>query len=346
MEQLSVDSPAEILCEALQEKIDGKTKPLGALGVLEKLALKIGQIQNSLTPRLNNPHIVVFAGDHGIVTEGVSAYPQDVTYQMVMNFVNGGAAINVFCRQNQIQLKVVDSGVNFDFDPRTDIIHAKISKGTRSFLSEKAMTRQQCEQAIKKGADIVSSIAREECNVIGFGDMGIGNTSAASILMSQICQIPIADCIGRGSGLDDEQLNKKIIVCRQAIANHNKGYDDPVDLLATFGGFEIAMICGAILQAAQHKMVVLVDGFISSAAYLVAYSINQNIKEYAVFCHQSDEAGHAKMLEFLDVQPVLKLNMRLGEGTGAAIAYPLLQSAVHFLNEMASFESAGVSGKE
>jgi nicotinate-nucleotide--dimethylbenzimidazole phosphoribosyltransferase len=204
---------------------------------------------------------------------------------------------------------------------------------------------QECQLAVKKGGDIVSGIHRQGCNIIGFGEMGIGNTTSASILMSQICGYPAAECVGRGAGLDALQLEKKIRICEKAILNHSGNGRDPMGLLATFGGFEIAMICGAMHQAAEKKMAILVDGFISSASFLVAHAINENVKEYALFCHQSDESGHAKMLEFLQVQPILKLNMRLGEGTGAALAYPLVQSSVNFLNEMASFNSAGVSEK-
>jgi len=346
MEKFQIVPVSKELLGSLRDKIDHKTKPLGSLGQLEDLALKIGLIQNTESPQLKNPHIVVFASDHGITAEGVSTYPCEVTYQMVMNFLNKGAAINVFCQQNDIAIKIVDAGVQCDLPPHDDLINAKIAKGTKSFLNESAMSLQECQQGIDKGADIVLSINQQGCNVIGFGEMGIGNTTSASILMSQICRYPISECIGRGTGLDDAQLGKKLSVCEKAISNHQGITDDPVGILSTFGGFEIAMICGAMLQAAEKRMVILVDGFISSAAFLVAYSIDQNVKDYAIFCHQSDESGHAKMLEYLKVKPILDLGMRLGEGTGAAMAYPIIQSAVQFLNEMASFESAGVSDKK
>jgi nicotinate-nucleotide--dimethylbenzimidazole phosphoribosyltransferase len=329
----------------LKHKIDFKTKPLGALGQLEKIALQIGLIQYTLSPELKNPHIVVFAGDHGITHEGVSAYPQEVTFQMVMNFLNGGAAINVFCKQNNIKIKVVDAGVNYEFPKGLNVIDAKMGMGTKSFLTATAMSLEEAQKCIDKGSAIVNEIFRSGCNVIGFGEMGIGNTSSASALMSIVCKLPVELCVGRGTGLDDEGVQNKINIIQRAITNNAKS-DTPLKTLATFGGFEIAQMCGAMLQAAENKMIVLVDGFISTSAFLIAYQINPAILDYAIFCHQSDEQGHARMLQYLKVQPLLNLNMRLGEGTGAAICYPLIQSAVNFLNEMASFESAGVSNKE
>jgi nicotinate-nucleotide--dimethylbenzimidazole phosphoribosyltransferase len=328
----------------LQHKIDTKTKPVGALGMLEALALQIGKVQSSLHPELKNPHILVFAGDHGIARDGVSAYPQEVTYQMVMNFLGGGAAINAFSRQHGIGLKVVDAGVNFNFEPSPGLIDQKIAHGTRSFLHEKAMTGEQCMAALEKGAALVEKLHTGGCNVIGFGEMGIGNTAAAAAIMSKICQLPIEVCVGRGTGVNDEQLQTKIRILQEAMEKH-KPVCDPLDILETFGGFEIAQICGAMLRAAVLKMLVLVDGFIASAAFLVAQAMAPAIKDYAILCHQSEEKGHQKMIEFLAMKPVLNLNMRLGEGTGCAVAYPVIASAVHFLNDMASFESAGVSDK-
>ena len=329
----------------LKHKIDFKTKPLGALGILEEVALQIGLIQNTISPELKNPHIVVFAGDHGITNEGVSAYPQEVTFQMVMNFLSGGAAINVFCKQNNIKIKVVDAGVNHSFPSGLNVIDAKIGMGTKSFLNEPAMSLSEAQKCLDKGAEIVNSIHHNGCNVIGFGEMGIGNTSSASALMSVICKLSVEKCVGRGTGLDVNGVLNKIDIIQRSIANNSK-MEKPIEILATFGGFEIAQICGAMLQAAANKMLILVDGFIATSAFLVAYKINPIIVEYAVFCHLSDEQAHAEMLKYLKVEPLLNMNMRLGEGTGAALAYPLIQSAVNFINEMASFESAEVSNKE
>lgn len=333
------------ILEQLQHKIDFKTKPIGSLGSLEKLALQIGLVQNTVTPELSNKTIVVFAGDHGIAKNGVSAYPQEVTFQMVMNFLQGGAAINIFSNQNNITLKIIDSGVNFDFEINENLTNAKIAYGTNSFLKEKAMTENQLQQCFYKGAEIVNQIFKNGCNVIGFGEMGIGNTSSATMLMSYICNLPIEKCVGRGAGLDDLQLENKITILKQAKTFHGH-IENPKEVLQTFGGFEIAQMCGAMLSAFENNMLILVDGFIASSAFLVAYKINPAIIKNAVFCHLSDEFGHQNLLNYLGVGPLLKLNMRLGEGTGCAVAYPLIESAVNFLNNMASFESARISNKE
>jgi nicotinate-nucleotide--dimethylbenzimidazole phosphoribosyltransferase len=331
--------------EQIQHKIDFKTKPLGSLGTLENLALQIGTIQNTLSPTLQNPTIVVFAADHGIAKVGVSAYPQEVTFQMVMNFLLGGAAINVFSKQNNISLKIVDAGVIFDFEPNDNLFNAKIDFGTKSFLNEKAMTETQLQQCFDKGNEVVNSIFENGCNIIGFGEMGIGNTSSATMLMSYLCNLPIDECVGRGTGLNDTQLENKIAILKQAQTFHGE-IKNTKDVLQYFGGFEIAQMCGAMLTAFENKMLILVDGFIASNAFLVAYKINPSIIDNAVFCHLSDEFGHQNLLKYLKVEPLLKLNMRLGEGTGCAVAYPLIESAVSFLNNMASFESAGVTNKD
>jgi nicotinate-nucleotide--dimethylbenzimidazole phosphoribosyltransferase len=333
------------ITEKLQHKIDFKTKPLGALGVLEKIAFQIGEIQNTLSPVLQNPTIVVFAGDHGVANDGLSAYPQEVTYQMVLNFLGGGAAINVFASQHKINLKIVDAGVNHDFEPNSSLIDAKIAKGTKSFLREKALTTTQLQNCLQKGKEIVDAIAHSGSNVIGFGEMGIANTSAAAMLMSYCCTIPIENCVGRGTGINDIQFENKIKLLRQAADFHGL-ISNPMEILQTFGGFEIAQMVGAMLTAFEKNMLLLVDGFIASSAFLVAYTLKNEIVKNAVFCHQSEEQGHKKMLEFIKAEPILQLNMRLGEGTGCAVAYPIIQSAVNFLNQMASFESAGVSNKE
>lgn len=330
--------------EELQQLIDNKTKPLGSLGMLEELALQIGEVFQSARPQLKQPHLVVFAGDHGIAREGVSAYPQEVTYQMVLNFLGGGAAINVFCRQHDIHLQVVDAGVNGDFEPGLPLGNGKIGKGTASFLNGPAMSAEQAALCLLKGEDVVKEIYSKGCNVIGFGEMGIGNTSSAAVLMSLICGIPLADCIGRGTGLDDGQLLRKQEILERAIAGYT-GSLDVHSLMTYFGGFELLQISGAMLAAAKRNMLVLVDGFIATAAYLCAVQIEPTLAANAVFCHQSDEKGHRTLLQFLNAKPLLQLGLRLGEGTGCALAYPLLQSSVAFLNEMASFESAAVSTK-
>lgn len=345
MKVFKIECVSKKLEADLKHKIDYKTKPLGALGELEKIALRVGLIQNTLSPELKNPHIVVFAGDHGIANEGVSAYPQEVTFQMVMNFLNGGAAINILCKQNNINIKIVDAGVNYKFPAGLNVIDSKIDMGTKSFLYGPAMSITEAQKCIDKGSVIVNEIFLNGCNVIGFGEMGIGNTSSASALMSVICDIPIEFCVGKGTGLDDEGVQNKTNIIKRAIDTIEKP-GTPLNTLATFGGFEIAQMCGSMLQAAENKMLILVDGFISTSAFLVSYKINPAVLDYAIFCHQSGEQGHARMLNYLNVKPLLNLNMRLGEGTGAAMGYSIIQSAVNFLNEMASFESAGVSNKE
>jgi nicotinate-nucleotide--dimethylbenzimidazole phosphoribosyltransferase len=338
------------LQQKLQQLINNKTKPLGALGRLEELALQIGMIQQTERPVIAQPHIIVFAGDHGIAKTGlVNAYPQEVTAQMVLNFLQGGAAINVFCRQHQLSLKVVDAGVNFDFSDYDSLVHAKIGYGTNDYLQGSAMTVAQAEQAIEKGKQIVAQTSAAGCNCIGFGEMGIANTSSATLIMSAITGLPVAQCAGRGAGLSDEQLQKKIGTLQEVYHKHQLSHlmHQPMALLAAVGGFEIAMMVGAYLEAVRQHMIVVVDGFIATAAFLVADELfESSLAPYCIFAHTSHEPGHEKILSYLQAQPLLNLGMRLGEGTGAALAMPLIRSAVDFLNEMASFDSAGVSKKD
>ncbi len=345
MKNFNILTPDSTIVEALQNKIDLKTKPPGALGKLESLASQIGTIQQSLTPALDNPTVVVFAGDHGLVQEGITPYPQEVTYQMVINFLNGGAAINVFAKQNGLEVKVVDAGVNHDFGQTENLLSYKVNKGTRNCRKESAMTSAELAESIEKGAAIVNDLYKAGCSCIAFGEMGIGNTSSASLLMHYFTGIDLATCTGRGTGLDDAGLNKKIGIL-QAVAAHHGNLEHWEGIMQAFSGFEIAMMTGAMLQAAENKMVILLDGFIASTAYLAAFKLYPEIKNYVIACHQSDEKGHQLLLEYLNLSPLLNLGMRLGEGTGAAVAFPLVKAAVNFLNEMASFESAGVSNQE
>lgn len=341
--KIHIHSPEQGLLGALRAKVDGKTKPLGALGRLETLALKIGVVQQTLQPHLARPVILVFAGDHGIVAEGVSPFPQEVTYQMVLNFLGGGAAINVFARQHGIALRVVDAGVKGEFPVCEGLIAAKVGQGTANFLHGPAMTHEQCGQAIRHGRELAAAEIEAGSNVLGFGEMGIGNTTSAAAIMSVLCGLSLADCVGRGTGLDDAGVQRKQVVIEQALAFHGRHVDDPLRALMTFGGFEIAMMTGAMLEAAEKRALLLIDGFIATTALLVAARLQPAILEYCVFSHRSGEAGHTRLLAELHAQPLLDLGMRLGEGTGAALAYPLVQAAVNFLNEMASFDSAGVS---
>jgi nicotinate-nucleotide--dimethylbenzimidazole phosphoribosyltransferase len=348
------------LAVALQNCIDNKTKPIGALGMLESIALQVGLIQKTASPLIAKPHIVVFAGDHGIAATGrVNPYPQSVTAQMVLNFVQGGAAINVFCRQNNIQLAVVDAGVNVDFDPALPIVHAKMAKGTGDYSEHLAMDITTAVAATAKGGEIVQGIFDAGCNTIGFGEMGIGNTSSAALIMHHYTGLPLAKCVGRGTGSSDEQLQQKQAVLEDVARLHElASYDiTPHSLLSRVGGFEIAMMAGAYAKAYELGMVIVVDGFIATAALLIATKLHKTQDDTAllnprhpllqncIFAHTSGEQGHQTLLQEMGVQPLLNLGMRLGEGTGAALALPLIQAAVNMLNQMASFESAGVDDK-
>lgn len=332
--------------KTIQEAIDQKTKPLGSLGLLEHVALRIGLIQQTVHPKIESPHIVVFAADHGIAATGlVNPYPQAVTAQMLQNFVRGGAAINVFCRLHDISLWVVDAGVNAVLEPSPLLIDQKIGMGTQDYRIGFAMTEEEARAAIVKGRTIVQQVADRGCNTIGFGEMGIGNSSSAALIMHHLLHMPITDCTGRGTGVDDVQLQTKIETLEQvsqwhALSNQTHTVEE---LLQRVGGFEIAMMTGAYLQAAELGMVVVVDGFISTAALLLAHAMAPTVLNNCIFAHASGEKGHAAMLDYLQAKPLLQLQMRLGEGTGAALAIPLIRSAVAMLNEMASFESAGIS---
>jgi len=345
MISFNISTPDSALTAALTQKINQKTKPLGALGQLETIALTIGLIQQTLNPQLQRPAVLVFAGDHGVANAGVSPYPQAVTAQMVLNFLNGGAAINVFARQHGFVLRVVDSGVNYHFEPHAALINAKIAMGTANFLAAPAMTEAQCKQALASGAALAQQEIAHGTNVLAFGEMGIGNTSSASCLFSVLAGLPLAECVGRGTGLDDAGLAYKTQLLSQAIAHHGLTTKNPLQVLSTFGGFEIAMMVGAMLAAAESKAVLLIDGFIATAAFLVASRVEPAVLAYCIFGHCSDEHAHRALLAHLGGRPLLDAGLRLGEGTGAVLAYPLLVSAVNFLNEMASFAEAGVAEK-
>ncbi|MFM0321534.1 nicotinate-nucleotide--dimethylbenzimidazole phosphoribosyltransferase [Caballeronia glebae] len=328
----------------LRRVIDMKTKPPGSLGRLESIALQMGLIQRTTQPRIERPAMIVFAGDHGIAKEGVSSYPQEVTAQMVANFLAGGAAINALSRSVGMALEVVDAGVATPIPIDHGNERLSLGLGTRNFAHERAMSRETALEGIARGAARVRHHAALGTNVIGFGEMGIANTSAAACLMSRLCHLPIDECVGRGTGLDDRGLAHKRDVLGRALALHRDD-GDAIDTLATFGGFEIAMMTGAYLAAACEGMTILVDGFIATSALLVASKIAPDVLGYCVFAHASDEAGHRRMLAHFDAAALLQLDLRLGEGTGAALALPILRAAVAFVGEMASFESAGVSNK-
>ncbi len=323
----------------LQTRLDRQTKPQGALGRLEALALQIGLLQQSDHPQLTAPQLLVFAADHGLASRGVSAYPSDVTWQMVENFLAGGAAVSVLARQHGMALHVIDAGVRHDFAPRAHLINRKIAPGTADSFIGPAMSEAQCSAALAAGREVVAGLPG---NAVLLGEMGIANTSAASMLMARLCGLPIAACVGRGTGLDDAGLARKVSVLGAVLERHEAARE-PLQALAAFGGFEIAMLAGAALQAAAERRLVVVDGFITSAAILVASQLEPAVLEACVFAHRSADAGHGALLAHLNAAPLLDLGLRLGEGSGAALAWPLIDSAVRLLAEMASFESAGVS---
>lgn len=334
------------LCQQLQQIVDQKTKPLGALGRLETLAVHLGMIQGTTTPQITQPQIRVFAADHGLTKHGTSAYPSAVTAQMVYNFLQGGAAINVLARQHHMELKVVDAGVDADFanSPFKDhaqLLDYKVRHGSRDALTEPAITAEECLAALENGMDVVKNMAG---NLLIVGEMGIGNTSAASLLLAKLGDIPIDACIGRGTGLDDAGLQHKASILTQVLARHSEA-QTPFDILAALGGLEIAMMAGALMQAASERRILLIDGFIASSALLAAERLAPGVAQYAIFAHHSVEPGHTHLLKLLNAEPLLNMGMRLGEGSGAALAYPLLQSACAIINEMASFNDAGISGQ-
>ncbi|MDO8450564.1 MAG: nicotinate-nucleotide--dimethylbenzimidazole phosphoribosyltransferase [Rhodoferax sp.] len=337
-----------VLTQALQHKLDHKTKPLGSLGRIESLALQLGEILGTESPALEQPQLVVFAGDHGLTARGISAFPSDVSWQMVENFLAGGAAVSVLARQNGISLTVVDCGVNHDFlaglptgTQRPGLLVRKVANGTADSSMQPAMTAAQCRQALQNGQDIVKGLPG---NALLLGEMGIGNTSAASLLLARLTGLDIEVCTGAGTGLDAPAVQRKTAVLREVLARHPSA-TAPLEALAALGGFEIATMVGAVLQAAAERRVVLVDGFIATSAVLVAHALQPLVLQRCVFAHRSGERGHEFMLQHLGVQALLDLGLRLGEGSGAALAWPLLQSACTILREMASFESAGVSEK-
>ena len=327
------------LVAQLQFKLNNKTKPLGSLGELEALAIKLGLILQTESPTLSAPQLVVFAGDHGLAQHGVSAYPSDVTWQMVENFLAGGAAVSVLARQHHITLTVADCGVMHDFDEQPGLYTCKIAYGTADALTQPAMSTEQCELALSNGQALINTLPG---NALLLGEMGIGNTSAASLLLARLGGLPLEQCIGAGTGLDQDGIQRKTKILQQVLQRH-ADVTEPLQALAAFGGFEVATMVGAIVAAAASNRVIVVDGFITSAAVLVASRLDPLVLQRCVFSHRSAGRGHVLLLEQLGTRPLLDLQLRLGEGSGAALAWPLLVSACSVLTQMASFTSAGVS---
>lgn len=342
MINFNINTPKQDIKPALIDKIDNLTKPKGSLGTLEEIALQVGLIQQTLSPSLHHPVNVIYASDHGIADEGVSKSPKEVTRQVIHNFLNGGAGVCFLSRQHGFEIKIVDGGVDFDFPPIPEIISRKIRKGTRNFLHEASMTEEEMNLAIQYGADIVTDCYNEGCNVISFGEMGIGNTAASSMWMTCLTDIPLIECVGAGSGLDAEGVRHKYNVLKESLDNY-KGSRKVKDVMRYFGGYEMVMAVGGMLRAAELKMIILVDGFIMTNCVLAASKLYPAMLDYCIFGHCGDEAGHKKVLDTLNAKPLLDLGLRLGEGSGSVCAYPILVSAVKMINEMHSFKQAQIT---
>ena len=346
MRNFKIEKPDESLRGAIREKIDNLNKPKGSLGLLETLAEQICMIQQTLTPTLQHPCHLLFGGDHGIEREGVSVSPRDVTWQQMINFTHGGGGVNMFCRQHGFTLYIIDMGVDYDLTAYPDILNRKIARGTKNFLYEPAMSEAEFNQAIETGCELVDRCHQDGCNVICMGEMGIANTSPSSIWMHLFGNIPLDECIGAGAGLDTPGLQHKRVILRQAVDNFHKlraQSGNTEEALPYFAGFEMAGAIGAMLRAAELKMTVMVDGFIMSACMLAASQLYPEVLRYAVFGHCGDESGHKRMLDLMHATPILHLGMRLGEGTGALCAYPIVESAVRMVNEMNNFANAHIT---
>lgn len=339
----NIQSPCLDIKQDIQDKIDNLNKPKGSLGTLEDLALQICLIQQTLSPELSHPCHILFGGDHGIEREGVSVSPRNVTWQQMINFTKGGGGVNMFCNQHGFELKIVDIGVDYNLTDNPKIINRKIANGTKNFLYEPAMTEEQFRNAIDIGAAMTDECISEGCNVICIGEMGIANTSPSSIWMSIFGGIPLKECIGAGAGLSDEGIKHKYDILKKSIEKFNTSNHDIIDTIRYFGGFEMVGAMGSMLRAAEKHVLILVDGFIMSACIMAASKLYPEILKYAIFGHCGDESGHRKMLNILNVKPLLSLGLRLGEGTGALCAYPIIQSAVNMMNEMNNFNNAHIT---
>ena len=338
--------PPLTLDEALVwQKIDNLNKPKGSLGMLETLAFRICRMQHTLSPTLSHPCHLLFAADHGIEREGVSVSPRAVTWQQMINFTHGGGGVNLFCKQHGFELTLVDMGVDHDLSGHPTILNRKIANGTRNFLNEPAMSQQQMLQALNTGSELAENCHTKGCNVLCLGEMGIGNTSPSSVWMSIWGNLPLSSCVGSGSGLNTEGEKHKLAILEQAVSNFKRQplpHNDPSTIIQYFGGFEMVAAIGAMLRAAELRMIVLVDGFIMSACMLAASKLNPAILDYVIFGHCGDESGHRQLLALMQAQPILQLGMRLGEGTGALCAYPIIESSVRMINEMNNFKDANI----
>lgn len=326
-----------------QAQLDNKTKPPGSLGRLEEFARRMAAISGSCEPDLSKKVVFTFAGDHGIVAEGVSLYPKEVTAQMVFNFLAGGAGVNVLARHSGAEVRVVDVGVDYDFGDTPGMLHRKVARGTRNFTKGAAMTRAETVAALRVGIELADQCRAEGVGLVGTGEMGIGNTTPSSAIIAAISGISVRDLTHRGTGIGDEALANKIRVIEQGLALNNPDPKDPLDVLAKVGGLEIAAIAGLVLGCAANSIPVVIDGFISTAGALIASELHPHVRDYIFAAHRSVEIGHSYMLERIGVRPILDLDFRLGEGTGAALAMGLIEAGVKIMKEMATFEQAGVT---
>ena len=335
---------------AIQAKIDNLNKPIGSLGRLEELAMQICLIQQALEPSLAHPCHLLLGGDHGIEREGVSVSPREVTWQQMINFTQGGGGVNMFCRQHGFKLRIVDVGVDYDLSGVPGIIDRKIARGTKNFLNEPAMSEEEFDKAIQVGAELVDDCIAEGCRILSIGEMGIANTSPSSIWMHLFGNIPLKDCIGAGAGLNNDGIRHKYEVLKLAVGNwqlavstNPKLTANSEKLIAYFGGFEMIAAIGAMLRAAEQHLVILIDGFIMTACAVAAIRLYPASQDYMIFTHCGDESGHKMMLDIVDAKPLLHLGLRLGEGTGALCAFPIVDSAVRMMNEMNNFQNAKIT---
>ena len=342
MQTFCIQEPDKKIVPSLVDKINNLTKPKGSLGRLEELAVQIGTVQQTLSPRLEKPQNIIFAADHGIVKEGVSFSAPEVTAQAIPNFLKGGAGINMFCRQHRFELKIVDCGVNFNFNGLSGLIDRKIRMGTRNYLYEAAMTEEEFDRAIAIGAEMVDLVHSEGTNIVSFGEMGIANTSSSSLWMTYLSGISLEQCVGAGSGLDKTGISHKYNILKRSMENY-PGDSSVMDILRYFGGYEMVAAVGALLRAAERRMIIIIDGFIMTNCLLAAQKLYPAVTEYCIFGHQGDEVGHKLVLDYLGVRALLHLDLRLGEGTGAICAFPIIDSAVRMINEMNDFKKAAVT---
>lgn len=345
MKTFNIQKTDEALRPAIQQKIDNLNKPKGSLGRLESLAMQVCLIQQTLSPSLAHPCHLLLGGDHGIEREGVSVSPREVTWQQMINFTRGGGGVNMFCRQHCFDLKIVDVGVDYDLTPYPAILNRKIARGTRNFLYEPAMTAAQYEATLQVGIDLADTCHQQGCTILSIGEMGIANTSPSSIWMHLFGNIPLEACIGAGAGLNTDGIRHKYDVLSKAVEQYKNAPQQATleGTLMYFGGFEMIAAIGAMLRAAELHLIILIDGFIMTACALAACQLYPAAKDYMVFTHCGDESGHRRMLDLLDAEPLIRLGLRLGEGTGALCAYPIVDSAVRMVNEMNNFDNANIT---